>query len=86
MFNEILEFTEEEAQRMHYALRRHADTCRKKYKQGFRLIHNPGKKPNKYVPIERWGLAFDHPIEYIKTEYDDEQIALQKFEVAKFEK
>jgi len=66
------EFTEEEAQRMHYAMRRHADTCRKKYKTGFRLIHNPGRKPNKYVPIEKWGLPFDTPIVFVKTEYDDE--------------
>ena len=57
---------------MHYAMRRHADTCRKKYKTGFRLIHNPGRKPNKYVPIEKWGLPFDTPIIFVKTEYDDE--------------
>ena len=25
-----------------YALRRHAQTCREKYNQGWRLIHNPG--------------------------------------------
>ena len=57
---------------MHYALRRHAETCRKKYRQGFRLIHNPGRKPNKYVPIDKWGLPFDTPIAWVKTEYDDE--------------
>ena len=67
-----LAFTEDEAQRMHYALRRHAETCRKKYRQGFRLIHNPGRKPNKYVPIDKWGLPFDTPIAWVKTEYDDE--------------
>ena len=67
-----LAFTEDEAQRMHYALRRHADTCRKKYRQGFRLIHNPGRKPNKYVPIDKWGLPFDTSIPWVKTEYDDE--------------
>ena len=33
---------DENVAKVKYALRRHAQTCREKYNQGWRLIHNPG--------------------------------------------
>ena len=33
---------DENIAKVKYALRRHAQTCREKFQQGWRLIHNPG--------------------------------------------
>ena len=40
--NSASEMNDENVAKVKYALRRHAQTCREKYNQGWRLIHNPG--------------------------------------------
>ena len=38
---------DENIAKVKYALRRHAQTCREKFQQGWRLIHNPGMISNR---------------------------------------